>query len=233
MTQLDDLTSRLRELRSLLAEGQTRTVAYLPEDIDVMLGFPAAYRLLHKPFPDEDGYVELYVGQATCAPNRLRTHLADERKRPLIDKIIVKYCSKDELTAQESAWIQGFKPLHNDQTSNDHEGWGTPYSGRCCERELRAAGYTGSISSTMKPGSVDILPGVRSVLAEFRESHPDAQYIAAADLYESWKALSEERLNSIAFGKRLGAHKVQTKVTKMGGRSVRAYAVDELAALVG
>jgi hypothetical protein len=80
--------------------------------------------------------------------------------------------------------------------------------------------------------TVAFMANVAAVLAEHHESHPHAQYIAAADLYESWKALSEERLNSIAFGKRLGAHKVQTRVTKIGGRSVRAYLVEELAALV-
>jgi hypothetical protein len=80
--------------------------------------------------------------------------------------------------------------------------------------------------------TVAFMANVKAVLDEYRESHGQARYIPAVDLYDAWKALSEERLNAIAFGKRLGAHKVQTRVTKIGGRSVRAYEVEELAALV-
>jgi len=75
------------------------------------------------------------------------------------------------------------------------------------------------------------MDNVRAVLETYRADHPEARYIPTTDLYDAWKAVSEERLNSISFGKRIGSYDLQSKVTKIVGKSVRAYEIEALAEL--
>jgi putative DNA primase/helicase len=72
------------------------------------------------------------------------------------------------------------------------------------------------------------IANVRQVIADYRANSATATWIATVDLFESFKALSEERLTAIGFGKRLGAYKVESKVTKVAGKSLRVYLLDDL-----